>query len=190
MILVIDAYDSFVETLARYAREAGFATEVRRHDRTTLADCLAARPEAIILSPGPGRPEDAPLCGDLIVAAPDLPILGVCLGHQAMAEVYGGETRRHDDPHHGRSSLIHHEGDPLFAGVPDPFPAGRYHSLIACPGGNFRAIAWLDDGTPMAARHVHRPHFGVQFHPESLLTPHGRIILGNFLAIPGKKRRA
>ncbi len=185
MILVIDNYDSFVETLARYAREAGATTRVVRNDALSVEDALALRPMAIILSPGPGRPPEAGICLDLINAAPYIPILGVCLGHQALAEAYGGQTIPSPEPMHGRPSPIRHGGDALFDGVPSPFEAGRYHSLLgqAPVRGPIETIAWAESNEiPMAFRHRNNPHWGVQFHPESLLTPHGRRVLENFLA--------
>lgn len=190
MILLVDHFDSFVETLARYVREAGTTTQVTRVDQLSVDEVHALAPRAILLSPGPGRPSDTPQTLALFEAFPATPILGVCLGHQALAEAYGGRTIRAPRPMHGRASDVHHEGDALFAGIPSPFPAGRYHSLLAEfeTGGRVRPIAWNAEGTVMAARHVSRPHLGVQFHPESLLTPDGRRIIENFLAIPGEAR--
>ncbi|WOI53555.1 aminodeoxychorismate/anthranilate synthase component II [Parvularcula sp. LCG005] len=183
MILVVDLYDSFVETLARYVREAGAETQVVRHDTLDLKVVEDIAPRAIILSPGPGRPSDIPICTQIIQHFPQLPILGVCLGHQALADAYGGATILSPDPMHGRPSLVRHEGDPLFSKVPNPFQAGRYHSLLGrLPDeGPLKAIAWSSDGLVMALRHRDRPHMGVQFHPESLLTPDGHQIIANFL---------
>ena len=177
-LLVLDCYDSFVETLARYAREAGAATEVVRCDVMGVDD--AAGFDGVILSPGPKRPEDAGIALALIGALPDTPILGVCLGHQALAQAYGGATVRAPEPVHGRTLGVTHDGDPLFAGVPSPFLAARYHSLIAAPGPVLRVIA-SGEGLTMALRHPTRPHWGVQFHPESLLTEGGHRMLENFV---------
>ena len=183
MILVIDNYDSFVETLARYARELGFETRVCRNDGISVEDALSNRPSHIILSPGPGRPEEAGIMMALVEASPTIPILGVCLGHQGLCSHYGGDTIFAPEPMHGRASDIFHEGDALFAGVPSPFAAGRYHSLLGVPAadGLLETIAWGADGTPMAVRHRRLPHVGVQFHPESILTPAGRHVMDNFL---------
>lgn len=187
MILVIDNYDSFVETLARYCREWGAPTRLVRNDALSVAEALSLAPRGIILSPGPGRPAGAGLCLDLIKAAPTVPLLGVCLGHQAVAEAYGGQTVQAGTPCHGQASDIYHTGQPaaLWAGIPSPFAAGRYHSLmgVAPPSGALVPMATLADGTPMAFAHRALPHFGVQFHPESLLTPHGHRLVGNFVAL-------
>jgi anthranilate synthase/aminodeoxychorismate synthase-like glutamine amidotransferase len=180
MILVLDCRDSFVETLARYAREAGAETRVARCDALSVAEAVAMCPRAVILSPGPGRPREAGIATELFGALPDTPILGVCLGHQALSEAYGGETVASPEPMHGRASLVRHEGDSLFAGVPSPFAAGRYHSLLAGPAAVLREIAW-SDGLCMARRHESRPHVGVQFHPESLLTEGGHRVIRNFV---------
>lgn len=189
MILLIDHFDSFVETLARYVREAGEETHVLRVDALDPRAVAASPPRAVILSPGPGRPEDTPQTLGLITALPQTPILGVCLGHQALCEAYGGTTIRAPHPMHGRASLIHHEGDALFADVPSPFRAGKYHSLLGeiAEEGPLQPIAWDEEGTLMAIRHREFPHLGVQFHPESLLTPDGRTIMRNFLRPTGKE---
>ena len=183
MIWLIDHFDSFVETLARYIREAGEETRVIRVDHLDLDEVARATPRALVLSPGPGRPGDSPHILELFKKFPALPILGVCLGHQALCEAYGGKTIRAPEPMHGRASLIHHKGDPLFHGVSSPFLAGRYHSLLGeiSQNGPLDPIAWGEDGTLMAARHKVCPHYGVQFHPESLLTPDGRRIIKTFL---------
>lgn len=185
MILVIDNYDSFVETLARYARLLGHAVTVVRADTISVEQALALNPCGVILSPGPGRPGEVGIMLPLIGALPETPILGVCLGHQALAEAYGGHTSRAAAPVHGRSSKVFHDGDPAFAGVPSPFEAGRYHALRAvlpeADDPELQPIAWLEDGTVMALRHRSHPHVGVQFHPESLLTPDGMKIVANVL---------
>lgn len=193
MILVLDAYDSFVETLARYVREAGREARVERADAMGAEAFLALRPDAVFLSPGPKRPAEAGAMIPLIRAAPpDLPIFGVCLGHQAICEAFGGRTEV-CDPVHGRASRMEHADDPLFEGVPSPFEAARYHSLIGVPAadGPLTPIAWGDGGAPMAVRHATRPVVGVQFHPESVLTPSGRRMVENVLAgAPGRKEPA
>lgn len=185
MILVIDNYDSFVNNLARYVREAGWETLVLRNDAATAAECFALRPEGVIISPGPKRPADSRISMDIIRALdPHTPLLGVCLGHQCLVEAFGGKTVRARHPLHGEASEISHDGSGVFAGVPSPMTAGRYHSLIAVPqpGNPMRPVAWSADGELMAVAHETRPWFGVQFHPESLLTPHGRLIVENFLS--------
>lgn len=185
MILVIDNYDSFVHNLARYVRETGQETIVWRHDARSVSECLGLSPDAIILSPGPGRPEDAGICKALIAAAPDIPILGVCLGHQALAEVYGGATVPSREPMHGRTSVIAHDGTGVFAGLPSPLTVGRYHSLSVdiTDARDLIIQARSGDGEIMAMRHRDRPHHGVQFHPESLLTPEGRAMIETFVAM-------
>lgn len=183
MILIVDNYDSFVETLARYVREAGFETVLVRNDAVTAAEVAALAPQAIILSPGPYGPDEAGICKALPTAQPQTPMLGVCLGHLAIAEAYGGRTVSAPKPIHGRATPVHHEGDPLFGGVPQPFQAGRYHALASdIAGTDLLPTAWAEDETLMAFRHRSAPHVGVQFHPESVLTPDGRRIIGNFLA--------
>ncbi|MEL6366148.1 MAG: aminodeoxychorismate/anthranilate synthase component II [Pseudomonadota bacterium] len=193
MILVLDAYDSFVETLARYLREAGRETHVERADARSAEGFLALRPEAVVLSPGPRRPAEAGAMVELVRRAPAvLPVFGVCLGHLAIAEAFGGRTVRAPEPMHGRASDATHDGDALFAGVPSPFRAGRYHALAAEPpgDGSLVPIAWGGAGEVMALRHRSRPVVGVQFHPESILTPDGRRILSNFLGRVDERRAA
>ena len=182
MILIIDNYDSFVETLARYVREAGFETRVVRNDALTVQEAQDHAPDGVLLSPGPYGPAEAGVCKDLPGALSGTPILGVCLGHLAIAEAYGGETIPARMPRHGQASAIRHEGDPLFRGLSNPFEAGRYHALVASiRGTDLQPLAWSEDGELMAFRHASRPHVGVQFHPESILTPQGRVLLSNFL---------
>lgn len=182
MILILDNQDSFVETLARYVREAGFGTRLVRSDTLTAKEAAAMQPQAVIISPGPYGPSEAGCSRDLPGLLPGVPILGVCLGHLAIAEAYGGETIRARQPVHGQASPIRHEGDRLFEGLSNPFEAGRYHALVAgIRGTDLLPIAWSEDGELMAFRHPRRPHVGVQFHPESILTPEGRVLLGNFL---------
>ena len=193
MILIIDNYDSFVHNLARYVREAGVDAKVLRNDAALAKDCIATEPAGVILSPGPKTPREAGLCLDLIAALPaETPLLGVCLGHQCLAEAFGGETVRAGAPLHGEASAIRHSRSGLFDGVPSPMPAGRYHSLIAkvAAAAPLVETAWAEDGTVMGLSHVTRPWHGVQFHPESVLTPHGRTIIANFLAMCGTERRS
>ena len=188
MILIIDNYDSFVHNLARYVREAGVDANVVRNDAVTVEGLVDAAPAGVILSPGPKTPREAGRCLDLIAALPaETPLLGVCLGHQCLAEAFGGETVRSDDPLHGEASVIRHNGKGLFKGLPSPMLAGRYHSLVARPAAGAPLIetAWTEDGTIMGLSHHTRPWHGIQFHPESVLTPHGRMILANFLAMCG-----
>jgi len=188
MILLIDNYDSFVHNLARYVGELGQERCVYRNDELSVADALALDPSAIILSPGPGHPTEAGLCIDLVKNLPaNMPLLGVCLGHQAIGEAFGGATRQTGKPVHGKASAIRHDGTGLFKGLPNPFSAARYHSLITelAPNGDLIATAWSQDDTLMAIAHRHRPIYGVQFHPESILTPGGHGLLANFLSLAG-----
>ena len=188
MIVLIDNYDSFVENLARYLREAGAQTQLVRNDAKTVSDVLAMDPLAIVISPGPKAPRDAGICLDLIDALPThLPLLGVCLGHQCLVEALGGETQRAAAPLHGAASEICHDGVGIFKDLPSPFMAGRYHSLISkLPDSDELApTGWTKDGALMAVQHASRPWFGVQFHPESLLTPFGKQIIRNFIDLIG-----
>ncbi len=186
MILLIDNYDSFVHNLARYVGELGETREVIRNDAASADEIIARAPRAIIISPGPCGPDEAGVSVPLVHAAARarIPLLGVCLGHQCIAAAFGGTIRR-AEPVHGRASLIRHQGHALFDGLPDAFPAARYHSLIAELGDDtpLQAIAQLDDGTLMALAHHNLPIYGVQFHPESVLTPQGHRLLRNFLNI-------
>jgi anthranilate synthase component II len=194
MILVIDNYDSFTYNLVHYLNELGAETEVVRNDKISVQDALALRAEAILLSPGPCTPNEAGICLSLLGAAPDdLPILGVCLGHQAIGQTYGGEVVRAKTLMHGKTSQIRHNGKGLFAGLPDGFTATRYHSLSvdrdSLPGV-LEITAWADDGEIMGLQHRSRPVFGVQFHPESIATEGGHDLLANFLDLAGVKRTA
>ncbi len=187
MILVVDHYDSFVYNLVQLVEGLGHETEVVRSDAEPADALVARKPEAVILSPGPGRPEDAGCFIDLLrVLDPGTPLLGVCLGHQALGAAFGGVVERAPEPVHGKTSAIHHDGTGLFEGVPDPFLAGRYHSLVirddAVPEA-LEVIATTADGLVMAVRHRELPRFGVQFHPESILTPEGPRIVENFLSL-------
>ncbi len=183
MILIIDNVDSFVHNLARYFREAGAKVEVIRNT-ATVGDLLAMKPTGVVVSPGPRTPAEAGVSMALIDALPpQTPYLGVCLGHQCLVENLGGATTRAKRPLHGEASLVRHNGGGLFRGVPSPASVGRYHSLISVLQKNspLVATAWSEEDEVMAVAHQSRPWFGVQFHPESLLTPHGRIIIDNFL---------
>jgi anthranilate synthase/aminodeoxychorismate synthase-like glutamine amidotransferase len=189
MILLVDNYDSFVYNLARYLAELGCATTVVRNDAVTVAEIGRMTPEAIVISPGPCTPSEAGISVDLIrELGPRVPILGVCLGHQALAAALGGEIIRAAEPVHGRTSLIQHHGERLFAGIPNPLRATRYHSLIidepTLPA-ELRVVARTADGIPMALEHATWPAFGVQFHPESILTDAGHRLLANFLSLAG-----
>jgi anthranilate synthase/aminodeoxychorismate synthase-like glutamine amidotransferase len=185
VILVIDNYDSFVHNLARYLREAGGETEVLRNDAAPAEKVIAAAPKGVVLSPGPRTPLEAGICLDVLARLPaTTPVLGVCLGHQCIVEAFGGRTERAREPLHGEASLVRHDGSGIFEGVASPMQAGRYHSLISTLGENaeLAACAWSEAGEVMAVRRRAAPWFGVQFHPESLLTPNGRLLISNFLA--------
>jgi anthranilate synthase component 2 len=190
MILLLDNYDSFTFNLYQLVARFGPEVRVLRNDVLSAQELLALQPSAVILSPGPGRPQSAGVLLELLAALPDeLPLLGVCLGHQALVESCGGVLGLEPVPTHGKSSLVHHEGSPLFAGLPNPFPAGRYHSLRAereSLPADLRLCAWTEDGVVMAVEHRRLPRFGVQFHPESILTPLGPRLVGNFLRLAGE----
>jgi anthranilate synthase/aminodeoxychorismate synthase-like glutamine amidotransferase len=200
MILLIDNYDSFTFNLVHFLGDVGARCEVIRNDRLTVADALARKPEAIVLSPGPCTPNEAGICLDLIAAAAGkFPILGVCLGHQAIGQAFGGQVVRAPLPMHGKLSAIPHNGSGILEGVPSPFSATRYHSLIVARNtlpATLIPTAWTDDGLIMAMHHRDFPIHGVQFHPESIASEHGHRILANFLAIarfsnePGVARNA
>lgn len=188
MILLLDNYDSFTYNLAQCFGELGRELLVRRNDEISLAEIAALAPSHICISPGPGAPREAGISKAIVAHfSEQVPILGVCLGLQCIAEVYGGRIVPASFLVHGKRSIIHHHGASLFSDLPNPFPAGRYHSLVvqrrtlpAC----LEIIAESDDGEIMALRHRELPLHGVQFHPESVLTPDGRKILANFLANP------
>ena len=187
MILVVDNYDSFTYNLVQLLAAAGAEVEVVRNDRSSAVELLERRPDGILLSPGPGRPADAGVCPDLLALRPAVPIFGVCLGHQAIGEAFGARIRRAPAPRHGKTSWIRHHGHELFAGLPNPFEATRYHSLEveadSLPS-DLEAVAWSeDDGVLMGLRHVELPYWGVQFHPESVLTVAGPRLVTNFLAL-------
>ena len=187
MILLIDNYDSFTFNLVHFLGDLGATCDVWRNDALTPAEALALAPEAIVLSPGPCTPNEAGICLDLIAAAAGrVPILGVCLGHQAIGQAFGGVVQRAPVPMHGKLSRISHQGSDVFAGLPSPFEATRYHSLIldrATMPETLAATAWTEDGLVMGLRHRSLPVFGVQFHPESIASQHGHELLANFLAI-------
>ncbi|MCJ7504718.1 MAG: aminodeoxychorismate/anthranilate synthase component II [Acidobacteriia bacterium] len=187
MILMIDNYDSFTYNLVQYLGELGAQIEVRRNDQTTLEEIERMSPERIVISPGPKTPNEAGLCLELIKKfAGRLPILGVCLGHQAIGQAFGGKVVRAPQIMHGKTSDIHHDGKTIFAGLPNPFPATRYHSLIverASLPACLEISATSSDGLIMGLRHKEMKVEGVQFHPESVLTAVGKQLLANFLKL-------
>jgi anthranilate synthase component 2 len=194
MILVIDNYDSFTYNLVHYLNELGAETVVHRNDALSVEQALGLKPEAILLSPGPCTPNEAGICLSLLTSAPaDLPILGVCLGHQAMGQAFGGKVVRARELMHGKTSPIHHTGKGVFAGLKNPFTATLYHSLTiekeSCPDV-LEVTAWTDDGEIMGVQHRERPVHGVQFHPESIATECGHELLANFLDLAGVRRLA
>ena len=188
-VLVIDNYDSFVYNLVQYLGELGAEPVVHRSDAFTLDDVEALAPDAVLISPGPGRPEDAGLSNEVITTfAGRVPILGVCLGHQCIGQVYGGDVVRAPTIMHGKTSAILHEGGGVFAGLPSPVEATRYHSLVVDPGSVpdvLEVTARTDDGVVMGLRHRELDVEGVQFHPESILTEHGHELLRTFLGRAG-----
>ena len=192
MILVVDNYDSFTYNLVHELACLGAPTRVVRNDALTAAEALALKPQAVLLSPGPCTPNEAGLCLALLAQAPDdLPILGVCLGHQAIGQAFGGEVVRAKTLMHGKTSPIRHEGASVFAGLPGGYLATRYHSLAVrreTLPASLSVTAWTDDGEIMGLAHVSRPIHGVQFHPESYATDHGRALLANFLDLAGVAR--
>ena len=191
MFLMIDNYDSFVYNLVRYMEELGAKMLVRCHDEITLEEIETLAPEGILLSPGPKRPEDAGIMLEVIAHFQGkIPMLGVCLGFQAIGQAFGGKTVRGERPMHGKLSLIHHDGQGIFAGVKNPLRVTRYHSLIldrrqlpSC----FVISSETEDGVIMGIRHRHYKIEGVQFHPEAILTEYGSLMLRNFLHLPGAR---
>jgi len=192
MILVVDNYDSFTWNLVHYLAELGAETRVVRNDDLTAAEAWALKPEAVLLSPGPCTPNEAGICLAILDTAPlDMPIFGVCLGHQAMGQAFGGEVIRAKALMHGKTSPIEHEGRSVFKGLPSPFTATRYHSLAVrreTLPDVLEVTAWTADGEIMGLAHRTRPIHGVQFHPESIATEHGHDLLGNFLDLANVKR--
>ncbi len=188
-VLVVDNYDSFVYNIAQYLGELGAEPQVVRNDRVTAAEAASGGYGAVVISPGPGTPEQKRhfgQCADIIRSAgPRVPLLGVCLGHQGIIHAFGGRVANAGCVRHGKTSMIRHAGDGLFEGVPDPFRATRYHSLVgektSIPDSLEVTATAADDGEVMAVRHKEHPIVGVQFHPESVMTEHGKKILENFL---------
>jgi anthranilate synthase/aminodeoxychorismate synthase-like glutamine amidotransferase len=189
LILLLDNYDSFVHNLARFFEELGCETQIVRNDAITVEEIRELHPEAIVLSPGPCTPADAGICEDVIrQLGPAIPMLGVCLGHQAIATALGGRIRRADKPVHGLTSQITHQNSSLFAGMPNPLTVTRYHSLIVEEAGlpdSLIVTSRTSDGIVMSLEHREWKLTGVQFHPESVLTEHGHDLLSNFLKTAG-----
>ena len=194
MILMIDNYDSFTYNLVQYLGELGEELQVVRNDQTTVAKVRAMKPAAIVISPGPGTPREAGISNELIkTCAGRIPILGVCLGHQCIGEVFGGQVVRAQRLMHGKTSPIHHNGKEIFRGLPNPFDATRYHSLLVRRDrlpSVLQITAWTKESEIMGLRHKRLPVWGVQFHPESILTKPGKELLRNFLTEAKKKRRS
>jgi anthranilate synthase component 2 len=189
MILVIDNYDSFVYNLVHYVEDFGVRAEVVRNDALSVGDVLKRKARAVILSPGPCTPNEAGICLELIAkAGPRIPLLGVCLGHQAIGQVYGGKVIRAPEPMHGKLSTIHHTGEGVFKDLPERFRVTRYHSLVverkSLPS-SLEITAETADGLIMGLRHKSHPVHGVQFHPESIASEHGHALLANFLELAG-----
>ena len=186
MLLLIDNYDSFTYNLYQYLAEMGAEVRVRRNDQVTLDEIEAMRPDQIVISPGPCTPKEAGLsCQVIETFGPRIPLLGVCLGHQAIGHVFGGRVVRAPEPRHGKTSLIYHQGQGILRDLPDPFEANRYHSLIVerdTLPARLEITAETEDGLIMGLRHRTYPVEGVQFHPESIMTPTGKELLRNFLA--------
>ena len=194
-LLMIDNYDSFTYNLVQYLGELGAEVEVVRNDVEPLAELLAREPDGLVISPGPGRPADAGVTIPAIRAFAEqgISVLGVCLGHQGIGEAFGGRVVGARTLMHGKTSWIHHDERGVFAGLPSPFEATRYHSLVvereSCPAP-LEITAWTEDGEIMGVRHRELPVVGVQFHPESILTREGKPLLANFLGRCGPRRRA
>jgi anthranilate synthase/aminodeoxychorismate synthase-like glutamine amidotransferase len=184
-VLLVDNYDSFTYNLYQYLGELGAEVRVVRNDELTAEAAVSLAPDRIVISPGPGTPDQAGITLDLIRrAAGRIPVLGVCLGHQALGQAFGGDVRRAPKLMHGKTSEIHHDGKGVFVGLPDPFTATRYHSLVVERGSvpeSLEITAWTDDGIVMGLRHREHALEGVQFHPESILTTVGKDLLRNFL---------
>jgi anthranilate synthase component II len=193
MLILIDNYDSFTYNLVHYLGELGAPCEVYRNDKISADEVLAAKPQAIVLSPGPCTPNEAGICLDLIArAGPKVPLLGVCLGHQAIGQAYGGRVIRASEPMHGKLSTIRHTGQGVFRGLPPQFQVTRYHSLIverASLPGDLEITAENADGIIMGLQHRTYPVHAVQFHPESIASEHGHALLANFLELAGMSPR-
>ncbi|WP_215746882.1 MULTISPECIES: aminodeoxychorismate/anthranilate synthase component II [Gluconobacter] len=189
MILLIDNYDSFTFNIVHHLGALGVECDVRRNDALSVDEALALKPSAIVISPGPGAPAEAGICCDLIrAAAGKVPVFGVCLGHQAIGQVFGADVVRAPVPMHGKISAVHHDGTGVFAGLPDPVDVVRYHSLTLAPDSIPEMLmvnARTEDGVIMGVRHRDYPVHGVQFHPESIASVAGRELLANFLKIAG-----
>ncbi len=186
MFLLIDNYDSFTYNLWHYLGELGAEVVVKRNDALRVDEALALRPQGIVISPGPSDPDRAGICLELVRRAGTIPVLGVCLGHQAIGQAFGGSIIRAPQPMHGKLSLIHHGGSGVFAGLPEPLRATRYHSLIVDRAGLPPALAVTaetEDGLIMGLAHRERPIHGIQFHPESIASEGGHALLGNFLRL-------
>ena len=193
MFLLIDNYDSFTYNLLHYLGELGAEVVVKRNDALSAAEALALGPQGIVLSPGPSTPDRAGICEELVRRAGAVPVLGVCLGHQAIGEACGGRIVRAPVPMHGKLSAIRHDGTGVFEGLPNPFTATRYHSLIverASLPAELRVTAWTEDGLVMGLAHRERPLHGVQFHPESIASEGGHRLLKNFLSLAAAERAA
>ena len=186
MILVVDHYDSFTYNLVQLIESLGRSTVVVKSDAKPADELVAMKPDAVVLSPGPGHPRNVGTFTDLLELLPtSTPVLGVCLGHQAIGLEAGGTVDR-TTPMHGKASFVYHDGKGILEGIPDPFEAARYHSLVVEADGlpdDLELTAWTEDGLVMATQHRELPHFGVQFHPESILTPEGPRIVERFLAL-------
>ncbi|MGE4482297.1 anthranilate synthase component II [Acidocella sp.] len=192
MILLIDNYDSFTFNLVQFFGDLGADCVVKRNDALSTRDVLAMAPEAVVLSPGPCTPNEAGICLPMVQAAAEakIPLFGVCLGHQAIGQAFGGQVVRAPEPVHGKTSPVFHDNTDVFAGLPNPFTATRYHSLIVQRSSlpaSLVPTAWTEDGIVMGLRHEELPIYGVQFHPESIATSHGHDILRNFLRLAGVK---
>ncbi len=194
MLLLIDNYDSFTYNLFHYLGQLGAEVMVKRNDEISPSECLALKPEAIVLSPGPCTPNEAGICCDLIAEANGtVPILGVCLGHQSIGQVYGGKIVRAEVPMHGKLSRIHHTGKSVFRGLNNDFVATRYHSLTIAPESmpaDLEITATADDGVIMGVMHKTHPVHGVQFHPESIASENGHALLQNFLRLSRMRKLA
>jgi anthranilate synthase component II len=193
MFLLIDNYDSFTYNLWHYLGELGAEVVVKRNDAITVAEALAMNPEGVVISPGPSIPEKAGICIELVRQSGQIPVLGVCLGHQAIGAAFGARVIRAPEPMHGKVSRISHDRTGVFAGLPSPFSATRYHSLIverSSLPSNLRVTASSEDGLIMGLVHDERPVHGVQFHPESIESQHGHTLLRNFLTLAAGKSLA